>query len=208
VASACFAGIGHKVICHDSDETKMDILQKGEVPIYEPYLEELIQKNRKADRLSFAREFEDAVKPSEAVFICVGTPPLENGDADLSAVEMVSREIARVSDSYKLVVEKSTVPVQTGAWIQKTIKTYGSKKAEFDVASNPEFLREGSAVEDFLHPDRIVIGTQNGRAEKILREIYAPILVGQFNCSVHSDGNCLGRGRPYHLLLPISIVLN
>src|SRR4030043_1694931 len=105
VTSACFAEIGHKVICHDIDETKMDILQKGEVPIYEPYLKELIQKNREADRLSFVRTFEEAVIPSEVVFVCVGTPPLENGDADLSAVEMVSREIARVSDAYKLIVE-------------------------------------------------------------------------------------------------------
>ena len=201
VTSACFAEIGHKVICHDIDETKMDILQKGEVPIYEPYLKELIQKNREADRLSFVRTFEEAVIPSEVVFVCVGTPPLENGDADLSAVEMVSREIARVSDAYKLIVEKSTVPVQTGAWIQKTIETYGSKKAECGVASNPEFLREGSAVEDFLHPDRIVIGTQNGRAEKILREVYAPILIGQFNCPVHSDGNCLRGGESVPLIV-------
>lgn len=188
VTGTCFAEIGHIVICHDSDETKIDILQNEGMPIYEPYLKDLVQKNKEARRLSFTKNFEEAVKPSEVVFICVGTPPLENGEADLSAVEMVSREIARVSNSYKLVVEKSTVPVQTGAWVKKTIKVYSSGNIEFDVASNPEFLREGSAVEDFLHPDRIVIGIQHQRAEKILRELYDPIIHRHFNCPIH--GNC------------------
>lgn len=185
VTGTCFAEIGHTVICQDSDETKIDILQNGGIPIYEPFLEDLINRNRKVGRLFFTKEFEKAVKPSEVVFICVGTPPLENGEADLSAVEMVSREIARVSDSYKLVVEKSTVPVQTGEWIEKTIRIYGPKNIEIDIASNPEFLREGSAVEDFLHPDRIVIGIQNQKAERILHDLYAPILQRQFNCPIH-----------------------
>jgi UDPglucose 6-dehydrogenase len=189
VTGTCLAEVGHRVICNDSDEMKMDILQKGGIPIYEPYLQDLVQKNKEAGRLSFTKKFEEAIKPSEVVFICVGTPPLENGEADLSAVEMVSREIARVSDSYKLVVEKSTVPVQTGEWIEKTIRIYGPKNIEIDIASNPEFLREGSAVEDFLHPDRIVIGIQNQRAEKILRELYAPIIHRSFSCPVHK--NCL-----------------
>lgn len=188
VTGACFAEIGHTVICQDSDVAKINILQKGGIPIYEPHLEDLIKKNRDSGRLHFTKVFEEAVKPSEVVFICVGTPPLENGEADLSAVEMVSRGIARVSDSYKLVLEKSTVPVQTGEWIEKTIRIYGSKGNEFDVASNPEFLREGSAVEDFLHPDRIVIGVQNKRAEAILRELYKPIINREFNCPIH--GNC------------------
>lgn len=185
VTGTCFAEIGHTVICQDSDETKIDILQNGGIPIYEPFLEDLINRNRKVGRLFFTKEFEKAVKPSEVVFICVGTPPLENGEADLSAVEMVSREIARVSDSYKLVVEKSTVPVQTGEWIEKTVRIYGPKNIEIDIASNPEFLREGSAVEDFLHPDRIVIGIQNQKAERILHDLYAPILQRQFNCPIH-----------------------
>jgi len=189
VTGTCLAEVGHRVICNDSDEMKMDVLQKGGIPIYEPYLQDLVQKNKEAGRLSFTKKFEEAIKPSEVVFICVGTPPLENGEADLSAVEMVSREIARVSDSYKLVVEKSTVPVQTGEWIEKTIRIYGPKNIEIDIASNPEFLREGSAVEDFLHPDRIVIGIQNQRAEKILRELYAPIIHRSFSCPVHK--NCL-----------------
>ena len=144
VTGTCLAEIGHIVICQDSDETKIDILQNGGIPIYEPFLENLINRNRAVGRLFFTKEFEKAVKPSEVVFICVGTPPLENGEADLSAVEMVSREIARVSDSYKLVMEKSTVPVQTGEWIEKTIRIYGPKNIEIDIASNPEFLREGS----------------------------------------------------------------
>jgi UDPglucose 6-dehydrogenase len=194
VTGACLAEVGHRVICHDSDAGKIDILLNDGIPIYEPYLQELIQKNRRERRLFFTREFEEAVNPSEVVFICVGTPPLEDGDADLSAVEMVSREIARVSHSYKLVVEKSTVPVQTGAWVEKTIKSYSPKSIEFDVASNPEFLREGSAIEDFLHPDRIVIGTQNRRSEMILREIYEPILGRRFNCPIHED--CRGSENP------------
>jgi UDPglucose 6-dehydrogenase len=188
VTGACFSEIGHTVICQDSDTSKIDILQNGDMPIYEPYLEYLVKKNKDAGRISFTKDFANAVKPSEVVFICVGTPPLENGEADLSAVEAVSREIARVSDSYKLVAEKSTVPVQTGEWVEKTIRIYSSTNNEFDVASNPEFLREGSAVEDFLHPDRIVAGIKNGRAEKILRDLYTPIIHRQFNCPVH--GTC------------------
>lgn len=187
VTGACFAEIGHAVACHDSDRAKIDILQNGGIPIYEPYLEDLIRKNKVAGRLLFKQNFEEAVKPSEVVFICVGTPPLENGEADLSSVEMVSRDIGRISDGYKLVVEKSTVPVQTGARVEKTMRVYGLRKADFDIASNPEFLREGSAVEDFLHPDRIVIGVQNGRTENILRELYAPIIHGNFSCPVHRN---------------------
>lgn len=187
VTGTCFSEIGHTVTCHDSDETKIDILQSGDLPIYEPHLHDLVRKNRDAGRLFFTKILEDAVEPSEVIFICVGTPPLEDGDVDLTSVEMVSREIARVSHSYKLVVEKSTVPVQTGSWVEKTIKLYGPKGIEFDVASNPEFLREGSAVEDFLHPDRIVIGVQNHRTEEILRELYAPITGRTFNCPIHQD---------------------
>jgi UDPglucose 6-dehydrogenase len=185
VTGACLAEIGHTVICQDSDELKIDMLQRGETPIYEPHLDDLLQKNTASGRLSFCKDIEEAVKPSEVVFICVGTPPLDTGDADLSAVEMVSKEIARVSDSYKLVIEKSTVPVQTGGWVEKTLRIYGSKDIEFDVASNPEFTREGSAVYDFLHPDRILIGTQSERARAILRELYAPIIHRRFNCPVH-----------------------
>jgi UDPglucose 6-dehydrogenase len=193
VTGTCFAEIGHTVICQDSDGSKIDILHKGGMPVYEPYLEDLVKRNRDAGRLFFTKKFEEAIKPSEVVFICVGTPPLENGEADLSAVERVSRDIASISDSYKLVVEKSTVPVQTGVWVEKTIRTYCSKGIEFDVASNPEFLREGSAVEDFLHPDRIVVGIQNQRAEKILRELYTPIIHHRFNCLAQK--NCPPEGE-------------
>jgi len=197
VTGACLAEIGHAVICQDSDSEKIDILETGRMPIYEPYLETLVRKNRESGRLSFTKDFEQAVKPSVVVFICVGTPPLENGEADLSAVEKVSREIAEVSDGYKLIVEKSTVPVQTGAWVAKTISIYGSRNAELDVASNPEFLREGSAVEDFLHPDRIVIGVQNKRAEMILSELYEPIIHGKFNCPIHTDCSRDGEAVPF-----------
>ena len=187
VTGTCFAEIGHTVICQDSDGSKIEILQKGEIPIYEPYLKDLVQKNRDAGRLFFTKNLEEAVKPSGVIFICVGTPPLENGEADLSAVEKVSKGIAQVSDSYKLVVEKSTVPVQTGMWVEKTLRIYRSKNIEFDVASNPEFLREGSAVEDFLHPDRIVVGVENEMALKILKDLYSPIINRSFNCPIHTE---------------------
>jgi len=148
-------------------------------------LEELIQRSRAEGRLTFTHQIEEGLEKALAVFICVGTPPLENGEADLSAVEKVVRQVAQAAESYKLIVEKSTVPVQTGRWIERTLKLYNSTGLEFDVASNPEFLREGSAVEDFLHPDRVVIGVQNQRAEKLLRELYTPIVQGTFSCPLH-----------------------
>ena len=187
VTGACLSEIGHRVICVDQDAEKMAILQSGRMPIYEPFLEQLVAQNHRGGRLSFSMDLCQAARISQVVFICVGTPPLENGEADLSAVEKVTQQVASVAHSYKLVVEKSTVPVQTGEYIYRTLQIYcPAGKGQFDVASNPEFLREGSAVSDFFHPDRIVVGVENGRAEEILREIYAPILSGSFRCPVHS----------------------
>lgn len=194
VTGVCFAQIGHSVICQDSNGEKIDSLQNANIPFYEPYLENLVRENMRGGRLLFTKQFEEATGPSEVVFICVGTPPLENGEADLSAVERVSMGIAEVSDSYKLVVEKSTVPVQTGMWVEKTLKIYGTRGIEFDVASNPEFLREGSAVEDFLHPDRIVVGIQTAKASKILQGLYDPIISGRFKCPIHST--CIPTRKP------------
>jgi len=175
VTGTCFANMGNKVICVDIDKTKIDSLKKGICPIYEPGLEEFVKKNKKKGKLSFTTNLRDAVKKSEIIFIAVGTPPKEGGDADLTYVENVAHQIASTMTSYKLIVEKSTVPVETGKWIERTIKAYAKKKVKFDVASNPEFLREGTAIDDFMHPDRIVIGAESARAKEILHKLYKPI---------------------------------
>lgn len=188
VTGACLAHIGHSVICVDHDAEKIALLHAKKMPIFEPNLEDVVLANVKKGRLSFSMDLCQAARDSQIIFICVGTPPLENGEADLSAVEKVTRQIASVTDSFKLVVEKSTVPVQTGEHIYRTLQIYCREaNGEFDVASNPEFLREGSAVLDFFHPDRIVVGVRTPKAEGILREVYRPILEGSFLCPVHSE---------------------
>ncbi|MBZ0159356.1 UDP-glucose/GDP-mannose dehydrogenase family protein [Candidatus Methylomirabilis sp.] len=186
VTGACLAEIGHRVVCVDDDLEKIATLKQGRMPIFEPGLDNLVTRNRREGRLSFTTDLKEGIEAATVIFICVGTPPLEDGDADLSAVEQVARQIGELSSAYKLVVEKSTVPVQTGMWIEKTLKVYGGGKDDrFDVASNPEFLREGSAVEDFLHPDRIVVGVGHPRAERLLRDLYEPIVSGDFTCPTH-----------------------
>lgn len=175
VSGACFAELGNHVICADNDARKIKDLKKGIVPIYEPGLEELIIDNLKNKRLKFTSSIKDAVKQSEVIFIAVGTPSLENGEADLTGVENVAHAIAQNMDGYRLIVEKSTVPVETCAWIKKTIATYIKKKYKFDVVSNPEFLREGSGINDFTHPDRIVIGVESQKARQIMANLYQPL---------------------------------
>lgn len=175
VTGTCFAELGNEVICVDNDVEKIDKLKKGIIPIYEPGLDEMVKKNTQEKRLSFTDKIEDAVRMSDIIFIAVGTPPKENGEADLSNVEKVSATIAEVMTDYKLIVEKSTVPVNTGKWIKKTVNLRNAKGIDFDVASNPEFLREGSAINDFLYPDRIVIGVESERAKDILEKLYKPI---------------------------------
>lgn len=181
VTAACLAQLGHKVCCMDNNSSKVEMLEKGKIPIYEPGLEELVLQNMAKGRLSFAGSMEKAVNHGEVIFIAVGTPPRRNGEADLSYVENVAREIACLMDSYKLIVEKSTVPVETGEKVKNTINLYVKKNVPFDVASNPEFLREGSAIHDFMNPDRIVIGVDSEKAKRILMDIYkslnAPIVV-------------------------------
>lgn len=184
--AACFAQIGHHVFCSESDLSKLSKLQSGAIPIFEPGLEGVITQARQSGRLVFGST-EEAIDWGQALFICVGTPPLPNGDADLSAIEAVARAIAKRAPGYRLVVEKSTVPVQTAAQLRKHLSTRGAQNSDHDVASNPEFLREGSAVEDFLHPDRIVIGVDSPRAEAMLRQMYQPILEQTFVCPMHSD---------------------
>ena len=175
VTSACFAKLGHTVVGADNDPSKIEKLKKLQMPIYEPGLEELIKENVKHGRISFTSNVSEAVKKSSIIFICVGTPPLSDGGADLSAVEKVARLIAEEMTDYKLIIDKSTVPVHTGEWVKKTILTYNKHKVDFDVASNPEFLREGTAIYDFMNPDRIVIGIDSEKAKSILLELYKDI---------------------------------
>ncbi len=182
VTGVCLSTLGHDVICVDSDETKLEKLKNGHLTIFEPSLEELMLKQIRKRKIFFTNSIKEATQKSSVIFIAVGTPSKENGEADLTFVENVAREIALSMDSYKLIVEKSTVPAETGKRIERTIqfnlpkKRNGkNKRVEFDVASNPEFLREGSAIEDFMHPDRIVIGVESKRAEEILRKIYKPL---------------------------------
>jgi UDPglucose 6-dehydrogenase len=179
VASVCFAEMGHRVICVDNDEAKVKTLREGGVPIFENHLPELLVKHR--DRaVEFTSDLADAVARSEAIFIAVGTPQGDTGAADLSFVEAVVSEIARQINSYKVIVEKSTVPVYTNEWIQRVLHRHGVDPTNFDVVSNPEFLREGSAVIDFLHPDRIVVGANSDRAAEVLRRIYQPLTSGSY----------------------------
>jgi len=175
VSGACFAELGNKVICADNDSKKITNLKKGIIPIYEPGLKELISSNVKKRRLKFTSSIKEAVSGSGIIFIAVGTPSLENGEADLTGIESVARNIALHMRDYRLIVEKSTVPVKTGKWVKHTIATYVKRKVKFDVASNPEFLREGQAINDFMHPDRVVIGVESKRARDMLVNLYKPL---------------------------------
>jgi len=175
VTGTCFAEIGHDVICVDNAPEKVKMLNSGQMPIFEPGLEEMVKRNAAAGRLKFTSSTKEGVEKSDVVFIAVPTPPQPDGSVDLSFMEKVSREIAEVLTRYKVIVDKSTVPVRTGEKVAETIKRYCKSKVEFDVVSNPEFLREGFAVDDFLHPDRIVLGVQNQRPVHALKAIYAPI---------------------------------
>ena len=185
VTGTCFAEVGHSVICVDNDAAKVEKLQAGGIPIYEPDLEELVKKHTAAGRLRFTTSIAEGVEKSDVVFIAVPTPPQPDGSVDLSFIEKVAREIAAAMTSYKIVVDKSTVPVRTGDKVAETIKRYCKTRVEFDVVSNPEFLREGFAVEDLLHPDRIVIGVRSQRPVAAMREVYtpfnAPIIVTDIN---------------------------
>ena len=174
VTGTCFAEVGHQVTCVDNDVAKVKVLQAGGIPIYEPGLEELVRKNAASDRLSFTNSTAEGVQKSDVIFIAVPTPPQPDGSVDMSFLEKVAREIAGAMTSYKIVVDKSTVPVQTGDKVAETIKRYSKARVDFDVVSNPEFLREGFAVEDLMRPDRIVVGVRSQRPVPALEEIYAP----------------------------------
>ena len=186
VSGACFAEVGHHVICVDNDQRKVDMLQAGKIPIYEPGLEDLVHRNVSAKRLRFTNSIEDGLDNSQVVFIAVPTPPQADGSVDLTYIERVAREIAGVlkPGQYRVIVDKSTVPVKTGEKVADTIRRY-NKDAEFDVVSNPEFLREGCAVPDLMNPDRVVIGSSSDKATDLMKRIYepfkAPILVTDVN---------------------------
>jgi UDPglucose 6-dehydrogenase len=174
VTGTCLAEVGHEVYGVDSNTDKIAMLQRGEVPIYEPGLGELIAKNMANGRLTFGTDTAECVRRADVIFICVNTPPKPNGQADLRYVELAARTIAQAMDSYKILVDKSTVPVHTGEKVRETVKRHHERHIEFDIVSNPEFLREGSAVADAMHPDRIVVGVTSERAAQAMRELYEP----------------------------------
>ena len=179
VSGAGMADFGNAVICSDIDETKIKMLQQGGIPIYEPGLKDLVDRNVKAGRLTFSADVESSVRNAEVIFIAVGTPMGNNGEADLKAVEAVARTIAKNLNGYKIICTKSTVPVGTGARLKALIAEEKKTDFEFDVVSNPEFLREGSAVKDFLHPDRVVLGVSSERAAGIMREVYRSLFINE-----------------------------
>jgi UDPglucose 6-dehydrogenase len=185
VTGTCFAEVGHQVICVDNDAAKVKLLKAGGIPIYEPGLEELVKKNTAAGRLSFTESTVEGVQKSDVVFIAVPTPPQPDGSVDLSFIERVARDIAVGMTEYKIIVDKSTVPVKTGDKVAETIRRYCKSKVDFDVVSNPEFLREGFAVGDLMQPDRVVIGVRGERPVAAMKEIYepfkAPIIITDIN---------------------------
>jgi UDPglucose 6-dehydrogenase len=190
VTGACLAEAGHEVICTDIDSERIAKLNAGGVPIYERYLDEILRSTRRAGRISYTNDAGQAIRAAQAIFICVGTPPKESGEADLSAIDNCARQIAAEADGPTLVIEKSTVPARTGLELSRALSAYRRNgDVRFRVASNPEFLREGTAVEDFFHPDRIVVGVEEESAAADLREIYRPILERSFHCPLH-NGTC------------------
>lgn len=197
VTGACLAHIGHSVVCTDNDLRKIDLLKRAQLPFYEPHLGEIMRQSR--DRLVFSPGVGDVCQHAEAILICVGTPPLGDGDLDLSSIDKVARSIAEHSSGHKLVIEKSTVPVRSGQRLARALEIYRKEtQARFDVASNPEFLQEGTAIRDFLHPDRIVVGVANAGAHTVLRDMYRPILESDFNCPIHT--HCPPRPQPKFLV--------
>ena len=204
VTGGCLAAVGHHVICVDNDAERIRALQAGHIPIYEPHLDHVIAAARAAGRMDYSTDVAVAARSADAIFICVGTPPLENGDADLSSIDAVARIIATEARGTKLVIEKSTVPVRTGEQLRRALEIYGrAGGAKFQVASNPEFLREGSSVHDFLHPDRIVVGVDEPATAERMREIYRPILDRTFTCPVH-NGACPSASPPPFVVTTIN----
>jgi UDPglucose 6-dehydrogenase len=190
VTGACLAEAGHEVVCTDIDRERIAKLNSGGVPIYEQHLDQILSSAHGAGRISYTADAGEAIRSGDAIFICVGTPPKDSGEADLSAIDNVARQIAAEAKTPKLVIEKSTVPARTGFELARALAAYSrNSSVKFRVASNPEFLREGTAVADFFHPDRIVVGVEDPSSAAELREIYRPILERSFRCPVH-NGAC------------------
>ncbi len=200
VAAACFAEMGHRVLCVDNDEAKVKTLCEGGVPIFEKHLPELLARHRMGG-IDFTVDLASAVEQCEVVFIAVGTPQGDSGAADLSFVEAVVSEIARSISGYKVIVEKSTVPVYTNEWISRVLQRHGVAPSSFDVVSNPEFLREGTAVVDFLHPDRIVVGANSERAAQVMRRVYAPLTEGTYYAQPDALQGACSASRPAPLVV-------
>ena len=204
VTGACLAEAGHEVVCTDIDRERIAKLNAGGVPIYEQHLDQILMSARKAGRISYTADAGEAIRAGDAIFICVGTPPKDSGEADLSAIDHVARQIATEARTPKLVVEKSTVPARTGLELSRALSAYSrNSNLKFRVASNPEFLREGTAVGDFFHPDRIVVGVEDPSSAAELREIYRPILERSFQCPVH-NGTCPPGQKAEFLVTTIS----
>jgi len=200
VAAVCFAEIGHSVVCVDNDEARIKTLREGGVPIFEDLLPELLAKHLNRG-VEFTCDLGRAVEQSEAIFIAVGTPQGDTGAADLSYVEAVVSEIARAIGNYKVIVEKSTVPVYTNDWIRRVLHRHGVDPNHFDVVSNPEFLREGTAIVDFLHPDRIVVGAGNERSADVLRRVYEPLSGGGYYAQPGALPGPCSASRPARLVV-------
>lgn len=200
VAAVCFAEMGHKVVCVDNDEAKVELLRQGGVPIFEEHLPALLKRHA-GQGVTFTTDLAGAVEAAEAVFIAVGTPQGDTGAADLSYVEAVVSSIARSVKDYKVIVEKSTVPVYTNEWVRRVLQRHGVDNTLFDVVSNPEFLREGTAVTDFLHPDRIVVGANTERAAEVLQRIYAPLTVGSYYEQAEALTGICSKAQPAQLLV-------
>ncbi len=177
VSGACFAEYGVNVTCVDVDESKINRLNKGDIPIYEPGLEQLVEKNTKAGRLHFTTDLKSAVENSLVIFLAVGTPPMEDGSPDMSFYQGAAKNVAEAMNGYKVLVTKSTVPVGTGKWLREFVSQHLKTKTDFGVASNPEFLREGAAIDDFMRPDRVVIGSNENKAIEVMRELYRPLFL-------------------------------
>jgi UDPglucose 6-dehydrogenase len=204
VTGSCLAEAGHDVVATDIDLHRIATLNDGRLPIHEPGLDVVMERARAAGRLRFSHDCAEAIDSADAIFICVGTPPLESGEADLSAIDNVAQQIGSASRSSKLVIEKSTVPARTGERLREALNVYGRKNdVTFRVASNPEFLREGTGVSDFYHPDRIVVGVEDEESALILREIYKPILERRFFCPAHPSA-CPSAPAPAFLVTTLA----
>jgi UDPglucose 6-dehydrogenase len=203
VTGGCLAAIGHHVFGVDRDAERIRLLEGGRLPVYEPHLHELIQRNRASGVLSFTNDPEAALRAADAIFLCIGVPQIENGDSDFAALDFAANQIARSVDTPKLIVERSTVPVKTGEQLKHLLSvTTPNPRARFQVAASPQFLREGTAVEDFFHPERILLGVDDAESETTLRKIYAPILQQTFPCPIHQK-NCPSREPPELVLTSV-----